>query len=801
LVAGGNSTIRSADDLPSATFTPSPGIFPVNVLFSLSLTLAIISSFLAVLGQQWLVYYRKRSGGGAEYQRWEQLRRYLGAQRWRMELILDDVLPALLQLALVIFCVAFVLYLRTLSKTIYYVITTPMAAALAILFLIAVAASSDQWCPFKSPLSHLVQSSGQAFSRHKLVQAFKWEFDKEGLLYGIIIIPLAVVFVLPSILIAYLALLAIRLIRNAKTFLVHRLWNRSQSSPELLSLGGDVWVEAWKVYNAIENIIDGLPRPGEGIAQLRAVAAKRVLCTSEDFNALIYTGINLLAIKEKESARHFLEDDAVHDRLDELMGNSEKMLVTVFTHAYTYILWGGESAKLFVAHRHHQLYSSAALFPRMPEYIMSDHPLQEKVKTVISHLARAESFGADGTSVQGLWLPYLEVLDFMLNDEPEYSRLMQSQFGHVTEGQQDSESLAPLWIWLVAKAVSVGNKQIEPTPRYTRRGVMLFILREKELSDQERERYLTVEQQRVETVKDLASRVGWEMQSFPADREAKVWSDTCSVIQDAFHTYNSQSPRARGKEDVWLLEQALFISIKQGYRDGFEFVAENCIDLLCTFDESQDTVSNPVRPGDYRKDNRVRCTKALSRCFRAALDTYLPCLRNILSEILEKLVERLEWLVNDLTPSPSSSDVSMLSSWLEIRDTLFEGQRKAKELNWDDYLVMFQPAVPRLEPAFSAIEAAMPDTAPVVDGNPADPPLVPAIAGTSGQAEPEEADIQDSGGISDKPGVVHSPREHTDKGRGDEKGEEDHPTPVGGKSISREEGGGGAPEPEEQEGI
>ncbi|KIO17443.1 hypothetical protein M407DRAFT_36126, partial [Tulasnella calospora MUT 4182] len=59
LVTGGNSTIRSADDLPSATFVPSPGILPVNVLFSLSLTLAIISSFLTVLGQQWLVYYRK----------------------------------------------------------------------------------------------------------------------------------------------------------------------------------------------------------------------------------------------------------------------------------------------------------------------------------------------------------------------------------------------------------------------------------------------------------------------------------------------------------------------------------------------------------------------------------------------------------------------------------------------------------------------------------------------------------------------------------------------------------------------
>ncbi|KAG8983755.1 hypothetical protein FRB90_005784, partial [Tulasnella sp. 427] len=57
LVTGDNTTIRSADDLPSATFTPSAGVLPVNALFSLSFALAIISAFLAVLGQQWLVYY------------------------------------------------------------------------------------------------------------------------------------------------------------------------------------------------------------------------------------------------------------------------------------------------------------------------------------------------------------------------------------------------------------------------------------------------------------------------------------------------------------------------------------------------------------------------------------------------------------------------------------------------------------------------------------------------------------------------------------------------------------------------
>ncbi|KAG8961042.1 hypothetical protein FRC05_006404 [Tulasnella sp. 425] len=96
-VTGGNGSIHSAEDLPSASFSPPSGIIPVNILFSLSLTLALLAAFLAVLGQQWLVYYRKRSGGGAEAQRWEQLRRYLGAKRWRLEAILDDILPSLLQ--------------------------------------------------------------------------------------------------------------------------------------------------------------------------------------------------------------------------------------------------------------------------------------------------------------------------------------------------------------------------------------------------------------------------------------------------------------------------------------------------------------------------------------------------------------------------------------------------------------------------------------------------------------------------------------------------------------------------------
>ncbi|KAG8901566.1 hypothetical protein FRC01_009808, partial [Tulasnella sp. 417] len=141
LASGRNDTLPAARPLPSESFSPPNSVFTVNVLFSLSLTFALISSFLAVLGRQWLVYYRKRSGGGTDRQRWEQLKRFLGAERWRLELILDDVLPFLLQTGLIIFCTSLLLYLYYLNPSLFMVVGVPMYLGLAI--FLASAACTD----------------------------------------------------------------------------------------------------------------------------------------------------------------------------------------------------------------------------------------------------------------------------------------------------------------------------------------------------------------------------------------------------------------------------------------------------------------------------------------------------------------------------------------------------------------------------------------------------------------------------------------------------------------------------------
>ncbi|KAG9020967.1 hypothetical protein FS837_007699 [Tulasnella sp. UAMH 9824] len=322
LVTGGNLNITSMDDLPSASFSPASGMFSINILFSLSLTLALLAAFLAVLGQQWLVYYRKRSGG-ANAQRWEQLRRYLGAKRWRLEAILDDILPSLLQLGIIIFCIAFALYLRKLSPRVCYAVAIPMGLALACILFMAISAAVDQWCPFKSPLSRALQLIPPSVSRpvwHTGLYSFSialTEGEKVKAIIGRAAGPM----------IRSAKQTAVRLkpwasgiLRRAKDFAA--TWTKfviRQGSEETRDSYGvpSSARHSWPKYssNLVSRIAEKVPRPAEPVKRLNAIAVKRILCTSEDPNALIYTGVNLCALKSPRLSEWLLSNEEVYNRL------------------------------------------------------------------------------------------------------------------------------------------------------------------------------------------------------------------------------------------------------------------------------------------------------------------------------------------------------------------------------------------------------------------------------------------------------------------------------------------------------
>ncbi|KAG8937982.1 hypothetical protein FRC00_006315 [Tulasnella sp. 408] len=326
LVIGGNGTIRSADDLPSATFNPPLGIPETNMLFSLSLALAIACAFFAILGQQWIVCYRQRSGSGAEHQRWEQLRRHFGVRHWRLETILDDILPGLLQIALVIFSIAFLYFIQSSSRTMYYLTGAFMEVTMTIAFLMALVSSWDRWCPFKSPLSRFLQLLSHFMIQHRKAQASMLSLAMAGAIYMMAYGDTLLGVFGATLIILFAALLYGRIIWGDR--LNH--WVRAA---HYNSLNLPTWLEnPWKSRCAmIKRVVASSVPAREEIAYLQAAATQRVLCTSEDVNALIYTAVNIEAMEEKQSALFLLEDDVTFRRLMELTRNPDMIVASAFS--------------------------------------------------------------------------------------------------------------------------------------------------------------------------------------------------------------------------------------------------------------------------------------------------------------------------------------------------------------------------------------------------------------------------------------------------------------------------------------
>ncbi|KAG9013237.1 hypothetical protein FRB90_006107, partial [Tulasnella sp. 427] len=282
LAMGRNDSLPTPSALPSHGFAPSGNVFAMNALFALSLAFAIISSFLAVLGRQWLVYYRKRSGGGPDHQRWEQLRRFLGAQRWRMELILDDVLPSLLQAGLIIFCVSLIMYLHYLSPALSVIVGVPLYVGLAVFIGSALCTLWDRFCPFHSPLSHLL-TWGIGSLRLILIvakQVFKTAF--------------------PSL-------------REQ-----HTSDTPGDRSPTDRTTKWTQWEYLRSTISqaSITTLLGilGTSRKEESAEALQVIAIQRAICTSDDPDTLLFATANIVGITDVKQMEQLWSDELFRDR-------------------------------------------------------------------------------------------------------------------------------------------------------------------------------------------------------------------------------------------------------------------------------------------------------------------------------------------------------------------------------------------------------------------------------------------------------------------------------------------------------
>ncbi|KAG9008425.1 hypothetical protein FRB90_008889 [Tulasnella sp. 427] len=356
IILGANGTIKSPEDLPSASFSPPQGLLQINILFSVSLTLALLTSFLAVLGQQWLVYYRKRSGGGPESQRWEQLRRYLGAKRWKLELVLDDILPSMIQIALVIFCVGLALYLSKLSITLLYAIMVPIGIIGGMIAAMAIFSGWDRWCPFHTPLSNVAQV---------VLQSLFW--------LGRTILPIPAAYVHTGLiwLLGKQGLLDFKTVVKSRTkTITDRIHAHQTTAP----------------------IVQG---------ELELIAVKRVLSKSEDPAALVYAAVNLRCVRESQLlARRMLRDDDFRDRFQGLYCldypttiDSEVVQDWVLTSSWFYVILSAGDVEDFLSQNDRdslriQVSGDPAtmLMSRLRRRleVFDDYPLRPDVKTAFS---------------------------------------------------------------------------------------------------------------------------------------------------------------------------------------------------------------------------------------------------------------------------------------------------------------------------------------------------------------------------------------------------------------------------------
>jgi len=168
LIHAVNGSLFPGADPDSVTWTgPPPEIVTVQCLLYASLATALLASFFAMLGKQWVNRYVRNRGGSAADKSRDRQRKLDGLEKWYFHLVIES-LPVMLQLALVLLGGALARYLWIISRTVAGVVLafTLLGGTSYVFFTLA--ATSHYNCPYQTPPSIFVRylaHSGSTFAR------------------------------------------------------------------------------------------------------------------------------------------------------------------------------------------------------------------------------------------------------------------------------------------------------------------------------------------------------------------------------------------------------------------------------------------------------------------------------------------------------------------------------------------------------------------------------------------------------------------------------------------------------------
>ncbi|TDL16866.1 hypothetical protein BD410DRAFT_901751 [Rickenella mellea] len=147
-----NGTQAKPAVLPS--FQPDAQDVAVNIFWFLSLTFSLLCALAAVMVRQWARQYLQepRASAALNVRATKRQEVFENMQLWRMETLVDFI-PVLLHIALALFVVGMLLFLRLVNHRLALILTWFSSIAIALYGLLTLGPILFRSCPYRTPLS------------------------------------------------------------------------------------------------------------------------------------------------------------------------------------------------------------------------------------------------------------------------------------------------------------------------------------------------------------------------------------------------------------------------------------------------------------------------------------------------------------------------------------------------------------------------------------------------------------------------------------------------------------------------
>ena len=139
---------------------PPPAMVHVQAILFASLSVSLLSAFLAMLGKQWLNRYVSTDNRGSAIDRCQNRQRKLdGIAAWYFDSVMES-LPLMLQVALLLLGCALSRYLWETSMTVASVVIGVTSFGLLLYLLILAVGTAWESCPYQTPGSRFLRYMG-----------------------------------------------------------------------------------------------------------------------------------------------------------------------------------------------------------------------------------------------------------------------------------------------------------------------------------------------------------------------------------------------------------------------------------------------------------------------------------------------------------------------------------------------------------------------------------------------------------------------------------------------------------------